>query len=80
MALAEKGISRIKMSVMIPGTKQENPVWYSPIKHNKKSDREIIDAMKIAFKKNKPEFAAKACWYYFYNGLNDDEFITRERP
>jgi hypothetical protein len=44
MALADPEKSKIKM-VILTKPKEENKVWYSPVKQNKKPEKTIIEGM-----------------------------------
>jgi len=48
----EKEKSKIKM-VILTKAKQDNAVWYSPVKQNKKPEKTIIEGMLRRFQKSK---------------------------
>lgn len=52
MAFFDKELSRLKM-VMLTSSTEKNRVWYSPIKHNNKSNEVIISGMLRRFTQDK---------------------------
>jgi hypothetical protein len=52
MALADPEKSKIKM-VVLTKAKENNAVWYSPVKQNKKPEKTIIEGMLRRFQNSK---------------------------
>lgn len=52
MPVFEKEKSKIKMVILTKG-KESNPVWYSPVKQNRKPEKTIIEGMIRRFQKSK---------------------------
>lgn len=55
--------SKIKMTILTKGN-NENRVWYSPIKDNKKTSERIIKSMLRRFEKNKLMLITNVVQFY----------------
>ncbi|WP_435415337.1 hypothetical protein [Polaribacter aestuariivivens] len=65
------------LKIYVPATnRNENPIWYSPIKYNHQSSIYVAKKMIEAYKKQPEYFGAANCLMFYYNGTS--QFLHKE--
>ena len=68
MPVFDKEQSKIKMVILTKG-KEQNAVWFSPIKHNKRKSELVIRSMLKRLKNNKELFSKTNVVQFYQNNV-----------